>query len=118
MGFAEARATELREALNKPIGVPLPSENELRVLKDAAERWSGLRRDQLSELLKALEPYSGTSVDAWRNHAEQLSGGVRILEDALRSLSGPGDWARRFVQMNGAADAAFTGAVGQARVVA
>jgi len=71
MSFAIARGIELREALDKPVGVPLPPERDIALLRDAVEKWIEARRDHLDALLDLLkEPDAKPQADVWKKRID------------------------------------------------
>ncbi len=118
MSFAIARGAELREALDKPVGVPLPPDADIALLRDAVEKWIEARRGHLDALLILLrEPDAKPQADAWKNRMETFKDDLKRFGSALGSNSQASEWARTFLSMNTTADEKFVTALEKAAVV-
>jgi hypothetical protein len=118
MSFAIARGTELREALDKPVGVPGPNDRDVALLRDAAEKWIEARREHLDALLELLrEQDTKPQADAWKKRVDTFKDDLKRFGSALGSNSQASEWARAFLSMNTAADEKFITAVEKAVTV-
>lgn len=118
MSFAIARGAELREALDKPVGVPLPPAADVALLRDAAEKWIEARREHLDALLELLkEPDTKPQTDAWEKRIDTFKDDLKRFGSALGSSSNASEWARAFLSMNTTADEKFIAALEKAAVV-
>jgi hypothetical protein len=108
MSFAAARGNELREALDKPVGAPLPPEADIKVLRPAVEAWIKARREHLDALLLLLRD-TGTAAQAgkWKSRVDTLKNDLSRFAGVLSSHSNASEWARRFVSINTTADEKF-----------
>jgi hypothetical protein len=115
MSFAIARGAELREALDKPVGVPLPPAADVAVLRDAVEKWIEARRDHLDALLNLLkEPDAKPQTDAWKKRIDTFKDDLKRFGSALGSNNQASEWARNFLSMNTTADEKFVSALEKA----
>jgi hypothetical protein len=118
MSFAIARGAELREALDKPVGVPLPPAGDIALLRDAVEKWIEARRGHLDALLILLrEPDAKPQIDAWKNRMETFKDDLKRFGGALGSNNQASEWARAFLSMNTTADEKFVTALEKAVAV-
>jgi hypothetical protein len=119
MSFAVARGAELREALNKPVGVPLPPEADLALLRGAVEAWIKARSQHLNALLQLLkDPAVKPQADAWKTRTGAFKADLKKFGSVLASNSKASVWARSFMSVNTAAEEKFAGALEKAVIAA